>query len=148
MAKSRNVIPQGEIIAKFDNYEAAVGYVEKLVEGNFPAGQIAVVGRGVRTVERIRGKVTYARLALNGFINGALIGAVFEFFTAGTANSAVYSAVLICAGLGAIINVTRYSLSRNRHGFVSIQSLVADTYEIQIPRDLKAQADDAIAKTS
>jgi hypothetical protein len=38
------------------------------------------------------------------------------------------------------------SLSRNKRTFISQNSLIADTYEVQIPRDLKAQSEEALAK--
>jgi hypothetical protein len=48
--------------------------------------------------------------------------------------------------MGAMANLIRFSLSRNKRSFTAQNSLVADTYEIQIPKDLKAQSEDALAK--
>jgi hypothetical protein len=56
------------------------------------------------------------------------------------------STVITFTGVGALANVIRFSLNRNKRSFTSQQQLVADTYEVQVPRDLKAAADDAIAK--
>ena len=52
------------------------------------------------------------------------------------------------AGIAALINVIRFSLSKNKRTFTTAHQLVADTYEIQIPRDLKAAAEDALAKAA
>jgi hypothetical protein len=147
VAKKSVVAPGAEIIAKFDTYEAAVEHVEKLLEGNFPVRHIAIVGRGVRTVERTRGRINYGRIALNGAINGFIVGIAFHTFSSSDVSLSGYgSTVLICAGAGALINVIRFSINRNKRSFVSQQQLLADTYEIQIPRDLKAAAEDALAK--
>jgi hypothetical protein len=54
--------------------------------------------------------------------------------------------VVTFAGMGALANVVRFSLSRNKRSFVSQQQLVADTYEIQIPKDLVSAANEALAK--
>jgi hypothetical protein len=149
VAKKIEAAPGAEIIAKFDNYQAAVDHVEKLLAGNFPVREIAIVGRGVRTVERTRGRLNYGRIALNGAINGAIVGFAFHTFAGGDVSVPGYtSTVLTFAGGGALINVIRYSLNRTKRSFVSQQQLVADTYEVQIPRDLKAAADDAIAKVT
>lgn len=147
MAKKSESAAGAEIIAKFDNYEAAVEHVEKLLAGNFPVRQIAIVGRGVRTVERTRGRVNYARIALTGAINGALLGLIWHSLTStDTSVEGFTSTVVTFLGMGALANVIRFSLTRNKRSFTSQQQLVADSYEVQIPRDLKAAADDALAK--
>ena len=147
MAKKSGATPGAEIIAKFDNYEAAVEHVEKMLAGNFPVRQIAIVGRGIRTVERTRGRINYARLAITGAFNGALLGLIFHTISSSDVTPSAYaSTILSFAGAGALVNILRYSLSRAKRTFVSQQQLVADTYEIQIPRDLVAEAEDALAK--
>lgn len=149
MAKKRDVLPSAEIIAKFDTYDAAVEHVEKLLSGEFPVRQIAIVGRGVRTVERMRGRIGYPRIALSGAINGSLIGLVFHIFTSGATDAGSYASTLITfAGIGAMANLIRFSISRNKRSFTAQSSIIADSYEIQIPKDLKAQSEDAIAKAN
>lgn len=148
MAKSKPETPGGEIIAKFENYDDAVAHVEKLLSGNFPVRQIAIVGRGVRTVERTRSRVTYARLALNGAIQGAVVGVLVDLLMFPTDNSNILSTVVTCMGIAVIFNVMRMALSRNKRTFVATSQLLADTYEVQIPRDLKAAAEDALAKAA
>lgn len=147
MAKKSEAAPGAEIIAKFDNYDAAVEYAEKLLAGNFPVRQIAIVGRGIRTVERTRGRINYARIALTGAMNGSIIGLIWHSFTSADASLAGFAPTVVTfAGMGALANVVRFSLSRNKRTFVSQQQLVADSYEIQIPKDLVNAANEAIAK--
>ena len=149
MAKKDVAAPGAEIIAKFDNYDAAVEHVEKLLNGDFPVRQIAIVGRGVRTVERARSRVGYPRIALNGALNGAVLGIIWHVFTATSNDAASYaSSVITFAGMGAMANLIRFSLTRNKRSFTAQNSLIADTYEVQIPKDLKAQSEDALAKAN
>ena len=46
----------GEIVASTRDYESAQKTVSKLIAGEVPARDIAIVGQSVRTVERVTGK--------------------------------------------------------------------------------------------
>ena len=148
MAKKSEALPSAEIIAKFDTYESAVEHVEKLLSGNFPVRQIAIVGRGVRTVERLRARVGYPRMALTGALNGALLGVVIIAFSPADTFNNYASTIITFAGIGAIVNILRFSLSRSKRTFSGQNSLLAETYEIQVPKDLKAEAENALAKAA
>jgi hypothetical protein len=148
LAKKREALPSAEIIAKFDTYENAVEHVEKLLSGNFPVRQIAIVGRGVRTVERLRARVGYPRMALTGALNGALLGVVVIAFSPADTFNNYASTIITFAGIGAIVNILRFSLSRSKRTFSGQNSLLADTYEIQVPKDLKAEAENALVKAA
>jgi hypothetical protein len=148
LAKKREALPSAEIIAKFDTYESAVEHVEKLLSGNFPVRQIAIVGRGVRTVERLRARVGYPRMALTGALNGALLGVVIIAFSPADTFNNYASTIITFAGIGAIVNILRFSLSRSKRTFSGQNSLLAETYEIQVPKDLKAEAENALAKAA
>jgi len=150
-------MPQGEVIADFLQYEDAVAYVEKLVEGNFPAGLIAIVGSDLRSVERVRGKLSYARIALNGAITGSWLGLFYGLFFGGNpdtssvtgfATSAIGSAIFIGAGLGMLFQVIRFSLTKRKRGFISQSTFVAKKYEVQVPSNLVGEAAAAASKTT
>ena len=144
------VMPQGEVIANFKQYTDALAYVDNLIKHNFPAGSVAIVGSDLRTVERIRGKVTYARLAIGGAVTGSWVGLAFGLVFGGgsaatqaelvNATAGVGQSVVIGAGLGMLFNVIRYSMSRNKRGFVSQSSVVASKYQVQVPAALADQA--------
>ena len=144
------------MIADFAQYAEAVAYVEKLVAGNFPAGLIAIVGSDLRTVERVRGKMSYARVAINGAITGSWLGLLYGLFFGGSADTAsvstfatsgVGSAIFIGAGLGMLFQVVRFSISRNKRGFLSQSSMVANKYQVQVPGNLVNEANAAALKT-
>jgi hypothetical protein len=144
-------MPQGEVVADFSDYQAAVAFVENLIAHNFPAGSVAIVGSDLRTVERVRAKLSYAKVALGGATTGAwlglIIGLIFGPGVAEPANAdqltsveSAFSAVLIGAGIGMLFNVIRFSLARNKRGFISASSVVASKYQVQVPGDLAEQA--------
>ena len=139
------------MVADFSDYQAAVAFVENLIAHNFPAGAVAIVGSDLRTVERVRAKLSYAKVALGGATTGAwlglIIGLIFGPGVAESANSdqltgveSAFSAVLIGAGIGMLFNVIRFSLARNKRGFISASSVVASKYQVQVPGDLAEQA--------
>ena len=152
---SRNVppaVPQGEVIADFAQYVDAVAYVEKLVSNNFPAGFIAIVGSDLRSVERVRGRMSYARVAINGAITGSWMGLIFSFLFGPTINTAnvasngsLGAAIVIGAGVGMLFQVLRFSMTRNKRGFVSQSQMVAAKYQIQVPASMVPQANQAAA---
>jgi hypothetical protein len=154
---SRNAppaIPNGEVLADFSQYADAVSYVEKLVRNNFPAGLIAIVGSDLRSVERVRGRMSYARVAFSGAVTGAWIGLIYAFLfgptpnpadIASAGNGSLGSAIVIGAGIGMLFNVLRFSLSRNKRGFMSQSTFVASKYQVQVPSNMVSQANEAAA---
>jgi hypothetical protein len=143
-------MPQGEVVADFKQYTDALAYVDNLIKNNFPAGAVAIVGSDLRTVERLRGKITYARMALGGAVTGSWMGLAFGLIFGGQTNpdgSSMFgsvdplaSSMVIGAGLGMLFNVVRYSLARNKKSFVSQSTVVASKYQVQVPAGLADQA--------
>jgi hypothetical protein len=143
-------MPQGEVVADFKQYTDALAYVDNLIKNNFPAGAVAIVGSDLRTVERLRGKITYARMALGGAVTGSWMGLAFGLIFGGQTNpdgSSMFggvdplaSSMVIGAGLGMLFNVVRYSLARNKKSFVSQSTVVASKYQVQVPAGLAEQA--------
>ena len=152
MRNSAPAIPQGEVIAEFLDYALAVDFVENLVKNDFPAAQIAIVGSDLRTVERLRGKLSYGRIALGGATTGAWMGLIIGLLFGApngtdpvdpnqlTGIESTFSAVVIGAGLGMLFNVIRFSLAKRKRGFISTSSVVASKYAVQVPSDLANQA--------
>lgn len=135
--------PQGQVVAEFSQYEEAAGFVENLVKNNFPANMILIVGLDLKSVERVRGKLSYARVAISGATTGAwmglLVGILFgsgsvaSDAAATAAMGSLSSSLVIGAGIGMLINVIRFSLARRKRGFISQSSMVAAKYQIQVP---------------
>ena len=135
--------PQGEVVATFTEYDGAVAYVENLIEKDFPVGAIAIVGNDLRSVERVRGRLSYATVALRGAVNGAwlgfLIGIIFAPDMLTSVQGTITMALFGC-GAGILLNVIRFSLVRRKRAFISVAQFVAKSYQVQVPADLVAKA--------
>lgn len=147
-------LPDGEALAQFKDYREAVSYVERLIENDFPAQLVSIVGTDLRTVEVIRGKLGYGRVALSGALTGSWIGMFFGlvFGTTGEINEELlvtnlFSGIVIGAGLGMLLNVIRFALTKQKRSFISGQSVVAKKYEVVVPKDrVEAAKKASIAK--
>lgn len=151
------VVPDGENVAEFDSYAEAVDCVDQLIRHDFPAAMVAIVGKDLRSVERVSGKLSYGAVALRGAITGSWIGFLISMLmpvstNASTAAStgvpqfgnAVAATVFISAGIGMLLNVLRFALTRKRHEFSSRSAVVAASYQVIVPHPLAQQARDAI----
>ena len=139
------VVPTGDVVAEFSNYGDAVLLVDRIVGGGFAANLIAIVGSNLKTVERVRGRITYGRVAMRGALNGAwlgtLLGVIFASATtpAAMTNSVVAAAVL-GAGVGMILGVLRLSMRGPNRQFFSSSVVIAETYQVIVPAGLGARA--------
>ncbi len=140
------------MVGKFTEYVEAVAFVDVLINHGFPAGAVAIVGKDLRTVERVRGKMTYGRIALSGAITGSWLGLIASLFMAGSTDSSgnpvmgsTFSAVFIGAGIGMLLNILRFSFARGKRAFVSQSTVIASKYEVQVPSGLAEQAEKAIS---
>lgn len=151
-------VPTGYVVGQYRNYTDAAAVVERLIEGDFPAAQIAIVGSDVKLVERVRGRLGYGRVAYSGAITGIWMGLIFAILIgAGVEISATgevaynpsefMAAVVIGAGIGMLFNILRFSFTRNRRGFISMAQSVASNYEVVVPESEAPQATKALSKT-
>jgi hypothetical protein len=138
---SMNGMPQGrgdvgESVASFPTYEAAQKAVSALIAGDVPAREIAIVGSGVRSVERVTGRLGYAAAARTGAINGLLLGLLFSaIFVLGNAAvpiSAFIGVMFVGIAIGMLLSIISYSILRRRRDFASVMQFVAERYEVTV----------------
>lgn len=140
-----NALPNGTTVADFTDYADAVAYVERIIRGDFPANAISIVGSNLSTVERVRGKINYGRVALSGAITGLWIGLLFFVLFGASPDQATTqlnlgSAILIGIGFGMLLQVIRFSLMKSKRGFSSGSLVVAAKYEVVVPAELSSDA--------
>lgn len=126
----------GETVASVRDYEAAQKTVSKLIAGEVPARDIAIVGQGVRTIERITGRLGYAAAARSGAVNGVLIGLLLSaVLVIGNPDAPIQlfvGFVFIGVALGMILSLITYAIVRRRRDFASVTQLAADHYEVTV----------------
>jgi hypothetical protein len=123
--------------------------------GDFPATSIAIVGTNLTSVERVRARISYGRVAASGAAAGVWLGLlIFILFayssTPSTENPeplfSIGSALLVGAGVGMLFQVIRFSLAKGKRGFASASQIVAGKYEVVVPSELVNEASAAYVK--
>lgn len=139
-------MPKGEIVSTYDRYEDAKHAVDVLARSGFPVQQVSILGNGVRSVERVTGRLTYGRVALMGALSGAYLGLflglllfIFQPDNAGILG-VFAAAVVIGAGFGMLFGVLSYGMNRNRRDFSSVMQMVASRYDLITEGELVHQA--------
>jgi len=132
----------GETIAEYSSYEGAQKSVSALIAADIPAKDIAIVGRGLRSVETVTGRLGYAAAARSGAINGILLGLLFSaIFVLGTPNAAIQlfvGVMFVGIAIGMLMSIITYSVLRRRRDYTSITQLIAEEYEVTVlPRSLQ-----------
>lgn len=126
----------GQPVASFPSYEAAQKAVSSLIAGEVPARDIAIVGQGLRSVERITGRLGYASAARSGAINGLLLGLLFSaILVIGSPSvpiQAFVGVLFVGIAIGMLLSLVTYSFVRRRRDYASVMQVVADHYEVTV----------------
>ncbi len=126
----------GETVASMREYERAQKTVSQLIAGEVPARDIAIVGQGVRTVEKITGRLGYATAARSGAINGLLIGLILSaILVLGTPDAPIQLFVaylFIGVAIGMLLSLVTFAIVRRRRDFASVTQMVADHYDVTV----------------
>lgn len=139
-------------VGSYDSYDQAQRAVDHLSDNKFPVENVTIVGTDLRLIERVTGRLTYARAALAGAATGAwfglLIGLLLGLFARGGQGTLALLAagVLYGAGFGAIFGLVSYALTGGRRDFTSTRQIVAGRYEVLCAHNLADQARDLLAK--
>lgn len=124
----------GETVAAFPSYEAAQKAVSTLIAAEVPARDIAIVGQGLRSIERITGRLGYAAAARSGAVSGLFLGLLFSFvFVLGMPTASITAflgVMLVGVALGMLLNLITYAAVRRRRDFASVMQVIADRYEV------------------
>lgn len=126
--------PQGLPVAVYDTYLEAQRAVDHLSDAAFPVKAVTIVGTDLRMVERVTGRITYARVALAGLATGAwfglFVGLLLTFFSTTGSMQPIVTAVGIGAGFGMLFQVSAYALTGGKRDFTSSSQIVAAHYAV------------------
>ena len=143
-------IPRGDVLSTVDTHGEAQSIVNRLAHAGYDVSNIAIVGRDLVTVERVTGRLTYARVALRGALNGAWFGLFFSLvlslLSEPTPTFVMPAVVAIGAGMGVLITLALYSIRRRRQDFSSVQQVLASRYEVTGPSGTAGAAQRALAE--
>jgi hypothetical protein len=138
------------VLSTVDTYGEAQSIVNRLAHTGYNVSNIAIVGRDLVTVERVTGRLTYARVALRGALNGAWFGLFFSLLLSLLSEPATTfvmpAVVAIGAGTGVLITLALYAIRRRRHDFSSVQQVLASRYEVTVPSGTAGAAQRALAE--
>ncbi len=126
--------PPGRPIATYPTYAEAQAAVDFLSDEKFPVRHVSIVGTDLKMVERVTGRLTYARVALGGCLSGAyfggFVGLILAIFDNGAGLSVLLPAILIGAAFGMIFGVISYAATGGRRDFTSTSQIVAAQYAV------------------
>jgi hypothetical protein len=126
--------PSGEEVAAYRTYAEAQRAVDHLADANFPVRLVTIVGTDLRMVERITGRLTYARVAVAGAATGAwfglFVGLLLGLFSTSGIASTVLPALLIGAAFGLLFGVVSYAATGGKRDFTSASQVVASSYAV------------------
>lgn len=126
----------GQVVASFATYEAAQKAVSTLIAADVPARDIAIVGQGLRSIERITGRLGYASAARTGAINGVLLGLLFSaILVLGSPTvpiQAFVGVLFVGVAIGMLMSIIAFAFVRRRRDFASVMQVLADRYEVSV----------------
>ena len=133
-------------IATYRDYASAERAVDWLSDQGFAVEHTAIVGRGLRSVEQVAGRMSAGRAALVGLGEGSLIGMLFAllfgvFFTGPDFGGLLLYGIVTGGLFGTLFGaLTHVTVSDGKRDFVSDTSIVADRYEVQVDEDVADEA--------
>lgn len=138
-------LPRGELLGRYRTYEAAQQVVDHLAASEgFDVKMLTIVGNDLRSVEHIRSRLSYPRVAGAGAAQGAMFGAFIGFLMylfGPQANPLdILFAVLLGSAVWMIVGVIGYAVRRGRRDFASSSQLVATSFDVVCSFDAAGHA--------
>src|SRR5690606_16358564 len=143
-------LPRGDVLGTYETYLEAQAVVDRLSKADFEVKKLSIVGNDLKTVERVTGRLTYAKAALAGAASGAWFGLFFGLvillFSPDCTFRLLGASLLLGAGFGMLFGIVSYAISRRRRDFTSTHQVLAASYQIIIDPELTAKAKDVLSR--
>ncbi|WP_225826555.1 general stress protein [Streptomyces naphthomycinicus] len=136
------------VIASYSTYQEAERAVDHLADQGFPVQKVAIIGRDMRLVEQVIGRMGYGEAALHGAAAGALPGVLvgWIFGLLNWLNPIVSGLLLALYGLifgavvGALLAVLLHAAQGGRRNFASVRSMEPSRYDVMADEDVADEA--------
>lgn len=116
-------LPHGLSVGQYDTYEQAQRAVDYLSDQRFPVENLAIVGTDLRQVERVTGRMTWAKAALGGLATGVWLGLFVGLVLSLFSDEGWLQIILFSMAWGAvfimIFALVGYALTGGRRDFTS-----------------------------
>ncbi|WP_310525929.1 general stress protein [Nocardioides sp.] len=123
-------------LAVYDTYEQAQRAVDHLSDEHFPVENLLIVGTDLKRVERVTGRLTWARVAAAGAITGlwfgVFVGLVFALWVEGELLGVLLSTAFFGALFGVVWSLAGYAATRGKRDFSSVTAVIATRYEVLV----------------
>lgn len=142
--------PTGWPIGSYSTYQEAHRAVEHLAAHEFPVEEVTIVGVDVMLVERVIGRLSWAKVLGTGALSGAWFG-LFVGLLLGLFSTQEASFAPILVGLaagvifGLVFAAVGYASTRTRD-FASATQLVAGRYDVLVQPRNAEKGRDLLAK--
>jgi hypothetical protein len=137
-------LPQGEVVGTYTSYLEAQKAVDYLADQQFPVELVAIVGNELKLVERVTGRLSYPKAALNGALSGMwfglFVGVLLSFFSSGAGYFSIITSVLMGAAFFMLFGVVTYAMQRGRRDFTSTSQVVPSSYDVVVGFEASAEA--------
>ena len=135
----------------FDKYADAQKAVDYLSDEEFPVQNVLIVGTDLKQVERVTGRLTWARVLLAGAASGAWLGLLIGLLLGIFAKDSewlptVFGALVIGLVFGVIWAALGYAATRGQRDFSSVQKVVATKYEVLVEHKFLSQGQELLAR--
>jgi hypothetical protein len=129
--------PRGQVVASYSTYAEAQRAVDHLSDSAFPVEHSAIVGRDLRLVEQVIGRLTKTRATLMGAASGAwfglFVGTLITLFVIGPEWIVVTLTAVVIGGVsGAIFGFVAQWATHGQRDFASASAVVAGQYDVSV----------------
>ncbi len=144
--------PDRETIATYSSYRDAERAVDWLSDEGFPVHRLSIVGSRLSLVEQVTGRVTVARAALTGALQGAFVALLFSlllglFFTVEEAYWALLvTALIVGLAFGALFGAVLHGAQGGRRDFASASGMRAERFHLQVDAEVAGDARATLAR--
>ncbi|QDQ97245.1 general stress protein [Tomitella fengzijianii] len=141
--------PTGWPIASYGTYADAQRAVDHLADSQFPVEKVTIVGVDLMQVERVLGRLTWAKVLAGGLVSGAWLGVFFGLLLGIVTGGFLGPLLLGLVGgviFGLISTSVPYAASRGQRDFASTMQLVAGRYDVLCDPSRAEEGRDILAR--